>query len=346
MIDLRSDTITRPTDAMRAAMAAAEVGDDVYHDDPSVNRLEEQVAELLGKEAAVYVPTGTMSNQIAIRFHTEPGDVVLAAAGAHIAIHEMNAPAALSGVTIEELPGPDGTFTAAQVERAVPRPSPSLPYWMFPPVTLVAVEQTHNAAGGTVWPIERLVEVANAGHRLGLAAHMDGARLWNASAATGIPEADYARPFDTISVCFSKGLGAPVGSALAGDRDVIDGARRFKQMYGGGMRQAGIIAAGALYALEHHRTRLVDDHAHARRFGEALAELPGVEVDLDRVQTNMVYYTVADAEAFAGRCREEGLDTIALSPTTIRAVFHLGVSEEDTTRAIDIVRRVATRSAT
>ncbi len=345
MIDLRSDTITRPTDAMRRAMADAPVGDDVYHDDPTVNRLEERVAELLGKDAAVYVPTGTMSNQIAVRFHTEPGDTILTSTDAHIAIHEIGAPAALSGVTIHELPGADGTFTSAQVRAAVPQPSPSLPYWLFPPVTLLAAENTHNAAGGTIWPLERLVEVANTAHALGLATHLDGARLWNATAATGIPEADYARVFDTTSVCFSKGLGAPVGSALVGDRDVIDATRRFKQMYGGGMRQAGIVAAGALYALDHHRERLVEDHDHARRFAEALADLPGVEVDLDRVQTNMVYFTVADGEGFAARCRRDGLDMIALGPTQIRAVFHLGVSDADTDRAIDIVRRVASPPA-
>ena len=342
MIDLRSDTITQPTDAMRRAMADAPVGDDVYHDDPTVNRLEERVAELLGKEAAVYLPSGTMSNQVALRFHTEPGDTILTARDAHIAIHEIAAPAALSGVTVHELPGADGTFTSAQVRAAVPQPSPSLPYWLFPPVTVVAAENTHNAAGGTIWPLEQLVDVANTGHALGLATHLDGARLWNAAAGTGISEADYARVFDTTSVCFSKGLGAPVGSALVGNRDVIDATRRFKQMYGGGMRQAGIVAAGALYALDYHRARLVEDHDRARRFAEALAELPGIEVDLARVQTNMVYFAVDDGEAFAARCRHEGLDMIALSPTQIRAVFHLGVSDADTDRAIDIVRQVAT----
>ena len=342
MIDLRSDTVTRPTPGMRKAMAEAEVGDDVYHDDPTVNRLEERVADLLGREAAVFVPTGTMANQISLRHHTEPGDTVIVARGAHLAHHELNAGAALSGVAIHELDGDDGTFTATQLEAVFPTPGPSLPYWLSPPVGLVALENTHNAAGGTIWPLERLYEVVNAAHRRGVPAHLDGARLWNAAAATGIAEADYAAPFDTVGVCFSKGLGAPIGSAVVGDRDVVDAIRRLKQRHGGGMRQAGIVAAGALYALDHHRARLVEDHARARRFAEALAELPDVDVDLARVQTNIVYFAVPDAPVFAARARAEGVDLIAMDATTIRAVFHLEISDRDTERAIDVVRRVAT----
>jgi len=246
MIDLRSDTVTVPTDAMRKVIAEAEVGDDVYHDDPVVLALEEHVAGLLGKDDAMYVPTGTMSNQVALRVHTDPGDVVLAAQGAHINGHELGAPAVLSGIRIEELPAPRGAFTPDQVRDAIPVPPPSMPASLFEPTTLVAAENTHNEAGGTLWPLDLLTSVTAAARQLGLAAHLDGARLWNASVATGVSERAYADGFDTVSVCFSKGLGAPMGSALVGRQNLIDRARRFKQMFGGGFRQAGLMAAGAL----------------------------------------------------------------------------------------------------
>jgi len=337
MIDLRSDTVTRPSQEMRSVMASAPVGDDVLGDDPTVIRLEERVAELLGKEAAVYVPSGTMANQIALRVHTRHGDRVVMDVESHIRGHESGAPAALAGVTIIPVQGVHGVFTSAQVVDAAPGPSPEFPPGLFDPTTLVTMENTHNEAGGTVWALESMRSVSDVAIDLGLAVHLDGARLWNATAASGISLDRYADTAATVTVCFSKGLGAPVGSALAGPRDVIDRGRWFKKMYGGGFRQAGIIAAGALYALEHNRERLVDDHGNARRFAEAAADLDGLTVDLESVQTNIVFIDVGDASRFAERLRAAGVDTLALAPTRFRA----DVSDADTTRAIDILRVVA-----
>ena len=341
MIDLRSDTVTRPSQEMRSVMASAPVGDDVLGDDPTVIRLEERVAELLGKEAAVYVPSGTMANQIALRVHTRHGDRVVMDVESHIRVHESGAPAALAGVTIVPVQGVRGVFTPAQVVDAAPGPSPEFPPGLFDPTTLVTMENTHNEAGGTVWALESMRSVSDVAIDLGLAVHLDGARLWNATTASGISLDQYADTAATVNVCFSKGLGAPVGSALAGPRDVIDRGRWFKKMYGGGFRQAGIIAAGALYALEHNRERLADDHVNARRFAEAASDLDGLTVDLESVQTNIVFIDVGDASRFAERLRAAGVDTLALAPTRFRAVFHLDVSDADTTRAIDILRVVA-----
>ncbi|MEA3502132.1 MAG: GntG family PLP-dependent aldolase [Actinomycetota bacterium] len=343
MIDLRSDTVTRPSAAMRSAMASAPVGDDVLGDDPTVIQLEERVAELLGKEDAVYVPSGTMANQIALRLHTRSGDRVVMDGESHIRIHESGAPAALAGVTIVPLEGDRGVFSAEQVVDAAPGPSPDFPPGLFDPTTLVTMENTHNEAGGTIWPLDTMRSVSDTATDLGLAVHLDGARLWNATAATGVALNQYADTAETVNVCFSKGLGAPIGSALAGPREVIDRGRWFKKMYGGGFRQAGIIAAGALYALEHNRDRLVDDHTNARRFAEAAADLNGLSVDLESVQTNMVFFDAADASRFAEHLRSAGVDTLALGPTRIRAVFHLDVSDTDTTRAIEILRDVTER---
>ncbi len=340
MIDLRSDTVTRPSEEMRVVMASAPVGDDVLGDDPTVIRLEERVAELLGKEAAVYVPSGTMANQIALRVHTRHGDRVVMDAESHIRAHESGAPAALAGVTIIPVDGVHGVFTPDQVVDAAPGPSPEFPPGLFDPTTLVTMENTHNEAGGTVWPLDAMRAVNGAARDLGLAVHLDGARLWNATAASGVGLDQYANTAETVNVCFSKGLGAPVGSALAGPREVIDRGRWFKKMYGGGFRQAGIIAAGALHALEHNRDRLVDDHTNARRFAEAAADLTGLTVDLESVQTNIVFVAVADASRFAERLRSAGVDTLSLGTTRIRAVFHLDVSDADTTRAIEILRTV------
>lgn len=341
MIDLRSDTVTRPSPAMREAMVSAPVGDDVLGDDPTVIRLEQHVADLLGKEDAVYVPSGSMANQIALRVHTHHGDRVIMDGGSHIRIHESGAPAALAGVSIVPVDGDLGVFTPEQVIAAAPGPSPEFPPGLFDPTTLVTMENTHNEAGGTIWPLDAMQEVRAAAQRANLSVHLDGARLWNAAAATGIALSDYAATADTVNVCFSKGLGAPIGSALAGPKDLIDHARRYKKMYGGGFRQAGIIAAGALYAIENNRHRLVDDHAHARRFAEAMADLNGLTVDLRAVQTNLVYFDVPDAEGFAAALRANGVDTLSLSATRIRAAFHLDISEADTDRAIEILGDVA-----
>lgn len=336
-VDLRSDTVTQPTPAMRRAIAQAEVGDDVFGDDPTVLRLEARVAGILGKEAALFVPSGTMANQLAVRVHTQPGDEILVEAQAHLYYYEAGAPAALSGVMCRCLPGQRGVFTAADIEAAL-RPADV----HFPPTRLVCVENTHNRGGGKVWPLERLREVVACARRHGLALHLDGARLWNASVASGVPERDYAALFDTVSVCFSKGLGAPVGSALAGPRDLIERARRFRKMFGGGMRQAGILAAGALFALEHHRERLAEDHARARRLAEVLSELPGAAIDPASVETNLVYFRVTRQPAgeVVAALETGGVRLLASGPDTLRAVPNLNVSTADFARALEVFRRV------
>ncbi len=331
IIDLRSDTITVPTPAMRETMARAEVGDDVFGDDPTVNRLEERTAELLGKEAAVFVPSGTMGNQIAIRAHTEPGDEILVEANAHIYYYEAGAPAALSGVMCRCLPGDRGVFAAAALEAAL-RP----PDQHFPRSRLVCLENTHNRGGGKVWPLEELRSVATTARRHELRLHLDGARLWNAAVASGIPEREYAAFFDSVNVCFSKGLGAPIGSAVVGTREFIARCRRFRKMLGGAMRQVGIIAAGALYALDHHRDRLAEDHANARRLAEGLAALPGAELRPGEVETNIVLFRVRRLKAaeLAAQLAPRGVRVLALGPDRIRAVTHLNVSAADIERAL------------
>ena len=342
MIDLRSDTVTRPTDAMRAAIAAAPVGDDVYGDDPTVLALETRVAGLLGMEAAVYMPTGTMTNQVAVRAHTEPGDAVFVGPEAHIWLGEAGAPSPIAGVVIRPLPGTRGVFTADLLRAANPVVDDYTPRALSAPPRLVCLENTHNGAGGSIWPLEIQRDVLSAARELGLATHLDGARLWHAAVATGIPERDYAAGFDSVSVCFSKGLGAPMGSALAGSASFVKRARRFKQLYGGGFRQAGMMAAGALHALEHHRGRLPEDHRRAAALAAVLAELPGVVIDLQGVETNIIRFrsTGLPAHALALRCREAGVALLAFGPEELRAVLHLDVSDADAERAADVFRRV------
>jgi threonine aldolase len=335
VIDLRSDTITKPTPAMRAAMAAAEVGDDVLGDDPTVKALEKRTAEILGKEAAVYMPSGTMTNQVAIRAHTEPGDEIIIEENAHSYLLEAGGPAALSGVMCRLLRGVRGIFAGADVKAAL-RPRD----YHFPRSKLVCVENTHNRGGGSVWPIQRVAEVALAARDAGLRMHLDGARLWNASVATGVPEREYAAHFDSVSVCFSKGLGAPVGSALAGSAEYIDRARRFRKMFGGGMRQAGIIAAGALYALEHHRQRLAEDHANAKLLAQGIARLTGVVLDAAEVETNIVIFRITSMPAaeMVARLKSGGVLVLATGPDSIRAVTSLEVTRQDMDRAVEILR--------
>lgn len=335
-IDLRSDTITQPTPAMREAMARADVGDDVFGDDPTVARLEARVAEILGKEAAVFTPSGTMANQLALRAHTEPGDEILIDGNAHIYYYESGGPAALAGLMCRCLPGVRGVFTAGDVEAAI-RPADQ----HYAPTKLVCVENTHNRGGGNVWRIEHIQDIGEVARRHGLRVHLDGARLWNASVATGIPERDYAAHFDSVSVCFSKGLGAPIGSALCGTRAFIQRARRFRKMFGGGMRQAGIIAAGALHALEHHRARLAQDHANARALAEGLSQLPGLDVDPASVQTNIVLIRVrtVPASELAVKLDHAGVRVLVFGPDTIRAVTHLMLSSADITEALKIFER-------
>jgi len=335
MIDLRSDTITQPTPAMRRAMAEAPVGDDVLGDDPTVAALEARTAELLGKEAAVFMPSGTMTNEVAIRAHTEAGDEMLCDTDAHVYYYEAGAPAALAGVSVRLLPAERGIFSAATVRAAV-RPGDM----HFPRARLLCVENTHNRGGGAVWPLARVREVCAAGREAGLATHMDGARLWNAAVAAGVSAAAYAEPFDSVSVCFSKGLGAPVGSALAGTAAFCQRARRFRKMFGGGMRQAGIIAAGALYALEHHRSRLADDHANARRLAEGLAGADGLAIDPATVETNLVYFglTARPAGEVVQQARAAGVGVLPVGADRIRAVTSLAVTAADVDRAIAVLR--------
>jgi threonine aldolase len=338
MIDLRSDTVTRPTPAMREAMARAEVGDDVYGDDPTVKELEARTAELLGKEEAVFVPTGSMSNQIAIRTLTEPGDLALLSGAAHIVLNEGGAGAAIGGVSMRPLSGADGTFGPDAVVEALGRSHPFNPPTLPSPPTLLCLENTHNAGGGTVWPLDRLRDVCAVGRAHGLSVHLDGARLWHASAASGVPERQYAEAFDTVNVCFSKGLGAPVGSALAGSRATIARARRFRQQFGGGMRQAGVVAAAALHALEHHRAELRRDVVNARRLAEGLAAVPGVRLDLARVQSNIVRFEVdVDAGAFATSCHERGVHMLPNGAHGVRAVLHRDVANEDVSAALGVM---------
>ena len=342
MIDLRSDTVTRPTQAMRAAMAEAEVGDDLYGDDPTVNALEARVAEILGKEAAVYMPTGTMTNQVALRAHTEHGDEVLMDVNAHLVRYEGGAPAALAGLTVRPLMGKRGIFTAADVNAAVNVDHPFVLHRTTPPQRLLCAENTHNVGGGSVWPLECLVDVAEAGRSHGLSTHLDGARLWHASVASGTPEADYAAPFDSVSVCFSKGLGAPIGSALAGSAAFVERARRFKQVFGGGFRQAGIIAAGALHALEHHRERLSEDHRNARSLADGLASIEGISVEPTQVETNIVRFSVEAMAAgdFVDRCFARHVHLLPGGERSVRAVTHLDVTADQVEQSLEAIRLV------
>lgn len=345
MIDLRSDTVTRPTPEMRRAIADAAVGDDVYGDDPTVNELEARTAEILGKEDAVFVPTGSMSNQVALRTHTEPGDLVLIDARAHIVLNEAGGGAAISGVTMRPLSSESGVFSPEAVDAAISRPHPFNPPTLRSPARLLCLENTHNAGGGTVWPIAQLHAVCRAGRRHGLTLHLDGARLWHASAASGVSERDYAEPFDTVNVCFSKGLGAPVGSALAGTRDTIRRARRFKQQLGGGMRQAGVLAAAAIHALDHHHGGLGRDVDNARRLATGLCSLAGVRIDMAGVQSNIVRFEVAcDASRFATVCHERGVYMLPNGRHGMRAVLHRDIADQDVTVALEIMAGALTET--
>jgi len=306
-------------------MAEAEVGDDVLGDDPTVNRLQERVAEIMGKEAACFVPTGTMANQTSIRAQTEPGDEIIAHEGSHIIHYETGGPAALSGCMIRTLTGEKGRFSVDQVDAAI-RPRAI----HFPNCAVLWLENTHNRCGGAVWPMNEIATVTAAGRGHGLKCHLDGARLWNACAASGHTPAEYASHFDTVSCCFSKGLGAPAGSAVAGSRATIARVHRFKKMFGGTMRQSGVLAAAALHALDHHRERLTDDHANARRLAQGLAEIRGLSLDPD-VETNMVFFDVnpdvaLDAAGMCARLKEMGVLALSSGPRRIRMVCHLDVS--------------------
>ena len=330
-IDLRSDTITQPDTAMREVIANAIVGDDVLGDDPTVQELERHTAALLGKEAAVFVPSGTMGNQLAIRSLTRTGDAILLDANAHIYCYEAGAPAALAGVQMTLLDGERGQFTTTQLEAALPPKDDH-----FAPPSLVCIENTHNRSGGSVWPLEQIASVAVTARKHGLALHLDGARLWNASSMSGISEAEYASYFDTVSVCYSKGLGAPIGSALAGSDEVIAKARFYRKQQGGAMRQVGILAAAALHALQNNRERLAEDHANCRSLANGLEKLPFLEVDASSVETNIVFIGTGGRNAFdlSKRLDEAGLRLLATGPHTLRAVTNLTVTENEISQAI------------
>ncbi|NEQ54260.1 MAG: aminotransferase class I/II-fold pyridoxal phosphate-dependent enzyme [Leptolyngbya sp. SIO3F4] len=333
-IDLRSDTITQPTSAMREAIATAEVGDDVLGDDPTVKQLERYVAGLLGKEAAVFMPSGTMTNQIALRTHTEPGDEVILESQAHIYYYEGGGPAALSGVMCRLIKGERGIFTAADLDQVL-RPSDV----HFPKTKLVCLENTHNRGGGTIYPLSEIKAIGQVCQQNDLKLHLDGARLWNACLATNTSEADYAEPFDSVSVCFSKGLGAPVGSALVGSSEFIERARRFRKMFGGSMRQAGMMAAGAVYAIKHHRPHLKEDHINAQTLAKGLQTVRGIVIDPKTVQTNIVVFqTVAlPAQILVERLKLKGVYVLAVGANTIRAVTNLMVTDTQIQQVPDLV---------
>ena len=335
MIDLRSDTVTRPTPAMRAAMATAEVGDDVYGEDPTVNRLEKEAAAAFGREAAIFVPTGTMGNQIAIRLHTQHGQEVICEARSHILDWEMAMTAAFAGCQARTVAADRGILTWAHVKQAI---GPKIYYRAQ--TGLICLENTHNMAGGTVTPLAILQEVWDGAHDAGLPVHLDGARVFNAAAALGISVAELTRGFDTVMFCLSKGLGAPVGSMLVGSREAIDEARIHRKALGGGMRQAGVLAAAGLLALKEMPARLVEDHANARLLAEAIAAEPTAEIDLHAVQTNIVIFKLrdnADASAFCVALKERGVLASAVGPHSVRFVTHYDVDKAACAKAASIV---------
>jgi threonine aldolase len=337
VVDMRSDTVTRPTPEMRRAMAEAEVGDDVFGDDPTVQRLEAETAALLGKEAALFVPSGTMANQVALSLLAGPGTEVAVEEGSHVLNYEGGAASALWGITLRPYPGKRGVLSPEQIRSAV-----KVEDEHFAPTAAVSLENTHNRAGGAVWPPSELEAAGRAAHEAGLTVHLDGARLWNAAVATGKAPSELARHADTVSVCFSKGLGAPIGSAVASTRERIRRGRFHRKRLGGGMRQVGIIAAGALHAIHHHRERMKEDHARAARLADAMTDLPGVE--LLPVETNIV---IADLKGTARRqdevvraLAEGGLLVVGFGTTRIRLVTHLDTGDEEVERAIKVLRSV------
>jgi threonine aldolase len=339
-VDLFSDTVTRPTASMRRFMCEAEVGDEQLREDPTVNLLQDLVAELLGKEAALFLPSGTMCNQVAFAVHCEAGDEILLQELAHPILYEVGGPAALIGAVLRPLAGPRGLYTADQVRDAI-RP----PAYYMPRTRAVSIEQTSNVAGGVCWPLPQIQAVCQTARAAGLVAHMDGARLLNAVVASGTPARAFAAPFDSVWIDLSKGLGAPMGAVLAGSRDFIEESWRFKQRLGGAMRQAGIVAAAGVYALRHHVDRLAEDHERARLLAMGLAEIPGVTLDPRRVETNIVIFDVAgtglSADAFGARTLEHGVRFSVMGPATVRAVTHLDVSSDGVERAVTAARAAA-----
>jgi threonine aldolase len=338
-IDLRSDTVTQPTPAMRKAMAEAEVGDDVFGEDPTVNALQEKVAKLLRKEASIFVPSGTMANQLAIKSHTLPGDEVIIEASSHPYNFEGGGGAALSGVQFYCLKGIRGILNVSQIEEAI-RPIDH----HFAVTRLICLENTHNRGGGSIYPIEKMVEIYQLAKSKGISVHLDGARLWNASMATGIPLHNYAQYADSVSVCLSKGLGAPIGSLVTGSKTFIDRVHRFRKMFGGGMRQVGIIAAAGIYALDHHVERLKEDHQNAKRLALGLKEMKGISINPEQVETNIILFNITatgmSAPQMAEMMKRDGVLIHPIGKTQIRLVTHLDVSSEDIELALEVFRKV------
>ncbi len=338
-IDLRSDTVTKPSRKMRELMSSAEVGDDVYGEDPTVNLLQEKTADILGKEAALFVPSGVMANQLAIKTHTQPGDEVIVESESHIFNFETAGSAFLSSVQLHTVNGNHGILDSEQIIQSI-RSS----VYYNPITSLVCLENTHNKAGGTVYPIEKIKSISDSLRNKNIALHLDGARLWNASVASGIPPKEYARFFDTVSVCYSKGLGAPVGSALAGTREKIEKARKYRKIFGGGMRQAGILAAGALFAVENNIERLKEDHDKAKLLAEQLQGVTGFHIDQEYVQTNIIIIDIKGRKESSGEIltllKTKGVLLSEMGNTTLRAVTHLNVSMEQINTAVEIIKSV------
>mgnify|MGYP001166692539 FL=1 len=335
MIDLRSDTVTQPTEGMRKAMFAADVGDDVLGDDPTVIELQNKAAKLLGKEAALYVPSGTMSNIVATRTHTSPGDEIVTEAHSHVYRYEGGAFAALSGCSVALVDGRNGLMTPEQVSSSIRKAEGSLSH--YPNGSLVCVENTAQGGGGTVYSQDTLDEICKVAKERDCKLHLDGARLFNAVVASNTEPARMVRDFDSVSVCLSKGLGAPIGSVLVGTKKDLAQAHRWRKMFGGGMRQAGMMAAAGIYALENNIDRLKEDHRRARQFAEALAEMPNFSVNLDAVQSNIVYIGVGKGESkdMIEKLAKHGIDIMDTDDSTIRAVFHLHITDEDLESTID-----------
>lgn len=358
-IDLRSDTVTKPTPGMRAAMAAAEVGDDVFFDDPTVNRLQERVAELLGKEAALFVPSGTMSNQICLRAQTQPGDEIICEAGCHLYNYEAGGPAVISGLMCRTVQGEHGILDLSQLVGLI---RPDNEHQVR--TRMVCLENTHNRGGGSIFPLEKIAAISAWAKKNGLLMHLDGARLMNAVVATGIPAKTWASHFDSVSICFSKGLGAPIGSALAGTREMVARARRIRKVLGGGMRQVGVLAAAALYALDHHVERLREDHANAQILAQAVQDSPGVKLYPPKIETNILYMVIkaeladsaiskadesngvglvsgsAPSQVLASFLKKHGVLVVPTSPDAVRMVTHLDVSKAQVERAAEVIRKV------
>ncbi len=339
IVDLRSDTLTRPTPAMREVMASAEVGDDVFGEDPTINRLQEMVAEMTGKEAALFVTSGVQGNQVSINAHTCPGQEIIVDENSHIVNYESGAPALLAGVNVHPLPGKNGIITAHQVAGAIRPPDDH-----YPQTGLICLENTHNRGGGNVFPIDEIKRISRLAREKGLPLHLDGARLWNASVETGISLEEYGQYFDSMMMCFSKGLGAPVGSIVVGSKEFIKRAHFYRKAYGGGIRQGGILAAAAIYALEFHLPLLKDDHRRAKQLAAEIAVLPGISLDIQTVQTNIIIFEVdpafLEAEVLVTRLAEAGVLCFTFGLTKIRLVTHLEITDDDIEYTVHVFKKV------